>query len=126
MKTDHFRLKELSIQLQVLTKSAQEQYEQRTTATDYEVDFFGEAKPFADQLQNLADEWKPIATEWAIKERPKYVYPIQIKDTYENLTIIAVQAFQSDTKSKRFQALIKSIDYILESIIMQVPKESKE
>ncbi|WLD91783.1 YppE family protein [Alkalihalobacillus sp. AL-G] len=120
MTTDNSRLNEMTKQLRVYTKQAEQQFEQRTMSDGYEVDFFGSAKPFADKVQSLVDEWKPLASEWAIRERPKYVYPIQIKDTSENLTIIAVQAFQKDTKAKRFLAMTKSIDYILESMEKQL------
>ncbi|WP_257351804.1 YppE family protein [Pseudalkalibacillus decolorationis] len=114
------RLKELTSQLRMYNKQAEEQYEERTIFEEYTVDFYGEVKPFADKVQMLVDEWKPLATEWAMREHPKYVYPIQIKDTSENLTIIAVQAFQTDTKAKRFLAMTKSIEYILESMEKQL------
>ncbi|WP_349407532.1 YppE family protein [Pseudalkalibacillus sp. SCS-8] len=120
MNTERRRLKELTIELRNMTEKAYLQFTEHTSREDYEVDFYGEVKPFADRMQVLADEWKPLATDWALKEKPKYVYPIQLKDTYENMTIIAVQAFQKDTREKRFIAMTKSIDYILESIVEQI------
>lgn len=120
MKAEHQTLKELTIRLRSLNEQAYEQYIEETKREGYEVDFYGEVKPFVDEVQELADLWKPLATEWAIEEKPKYVYPIQIKDTHENMTIAAVQAFQKDTKEKRFIAMTKSIEYILKSIVEQI------
>ncbi len=120
MSINHQKLKELTVRLRSLNDQAYEQYIEKTTRDGYEVDFYGEVKPFADVVQELADEWKPLATNWAIEEKPKYVYPIQIKDTHENMTIVAVQAFQKDTREKRFIAMTKSIEYILKSIDEQI------
>ncbi|MCF6408191.1 YppE family protein [Pseudalkalibacillus salsuginis] len=120
MVTEKRRLKQLTQRLRELNEQAYRQFEERTCKDGYEVDFYGEVKPFADEVQILADEWKPLAVKWAIEEKPKYVYPIQINDTYENMTIAAVQAFQTDTKHKRFTSMTKSIEYILESIEIQL------
>ncbi|MCF6137535.1 YppE family protein [Pseudalkalibacillus berkeleyi] len=120
MTIDQQRLKTLTKELRDLNNQAYVQFTEDTLREDYEVDFYGQVKPFADKVQTLADEWKPLATKWALAEKPKYVYPIQIKDTHENMTIAAVQAFQKDTKEKRFIAMTKSIEYILESIEEQV------
>ncbi|MGM7701637.1 YppE family protein [Pseudalkalibacillus sp. Hm43] len=120
MDNNHQKLKELTVRLRSLNDQAHAQYIEKTTKDGYEVDFYGEVKPFADEVQELADQWKPLATNWAIEEKPKYVYPIQIKDTHENMTIVAVQAFQKDTREKRFIAMTKSIEYILKSIDEQI------
>ncbi|WP_221565138.1 YppE family protein [Alkalihalobacillus sp. TS-13] len=116
MSTEKQRLMELTRKLRSLNDKAYRQFDENTMGEGYEVDFYGEVKPFVDEVQHLADEWKPLAVKWAIAEKPKYVYPIQINDTYENMTISAVQAFQKDTKRKRFTSMTKSIEYILESI----------
>jgi hypothetical protein len=107
-------------QLQTLNQQAHRQYHNRTVQEDYEVNFHEEVKPFADEVLAVADKWKPLAKEWTADEKPKYVYPIQIHDTYENITIISVIAFQKDTKERRFNEMIKSIDYVLQAMIDQL------
>ncbi|TCP31599.1 uncharacterized protein DUF1798 [Scopulibacillus darangshiensis] len=114
------RLKQLTIQLKDYNNKAHSQFVGRTRQEGYNVDFFGEVKPFADDVLRLVDEWKPLALEWVKRDHPKYVYPIQINDTYDNLTIISVTAFQKDTRRRRFLETIKSIDYVLESIEKQL------
>ncbi|WP_245947361.1 YppE family protein [Bacillus taeanensis] len=107
-------------QLQQLNKQAYDQYHNRTKHEGYEVNFYEEVKPFADEVLAISNNWKPLAEEWIADAKPKYVYPIQIHDTYENLTIISVTAFQKDTKEKRFNEMIKSIDYVLHAMIEQL------
>lgn len=111
----------LTINLKNLNNQAYLQFINKTKKPDYKVDFFGEVKPFADQVQLLADDWKELAREWVIANKPKYVFPIQINDTHENITIAAVLAYQLETrdnnfKQKRFLEMIKSIDYVLDAL----------
>jgi hypothetical protein len=112
-----FKLTEL---LRNYNRQAFQQYTERTKSDQYETDFYNEVKPFADKVQQTADEWKPLATQWALNEKPKYVYPIQLKDAHENITIAAVLAFQKDAKEKRLIEMFKSIDYVLEAIVEQL------
>ena len=80
-------------------------------------------KPFSDEVKAVADKWKELSLDWIGKERPKYIYPIQIESTYENLGIISVQAFYQDTKMKRFKDMHQSIHYVLNSIVEQLNED---
>lgn len=111
------RLKEMTCELKLYNRKAKAQFTDRTRRPDYSVDFFGEVKPFADHVQHLIDSWRPLAETWVREDHPEYVYPIQIKDTYDNLSIICVTAFQKDTRRRRFLEMIKSIDYVLDNIL---------
>ena len=95
---------------------ARDQFMNRTRKDGYTVDFYGEVKPFADEVLNLVDEWKPLVLEWIASDRPLYVHPKQINDTYDNLTIISVTAFQKDTRRKRFLETVTSIEFVLKTI----------
>ncbi|RYL88862.1 DUF1798 family protein [Sporolactobacillus sp. THM7-4] len=117
---DDFRLRQLTAELRKANRDAHDQFVNRTLQDDYETDFYGEVKPFADKMQRLIDEWRPLATGWVIRRKPKYVYPIQIKDTCDNLSIVCVTAFQKDTRRRRFFETIKSIDYVLENMLDQL------
>ncbi|EST10548.1 YppE family protein [Sporolactobacillus laevolacticus] len=120
------KLKELTLQISRLNKKAFRQFSERTQLTDYQTDFYGEVKPFADKMQLLIDAWRPLAEEWVRSNRPKYVFPIQIKDTYDNLSIVCVTAFQKDTRRRRFLETIKSIDYVLDHILLQAGRDGEQ
>jgi hypothetical protein len=80
-------------------------------------DFFTVVKPFADNVNDVVERWKGNILQWIKKEHPKYLHPNQIENTIENLTTVSVQAFFPDTKTKRFKELIRSNQYILETIV---------
>lgn len=117
-------LRELTAELKNKNRFAHDQYINRTRLPDYETDFYGEVKPFADRVQQLIDQWRPLAESWVKNRRPKYVYPIQIKDTYDNLAIVCVTAFQADTRRRRFFETVKSVDYVLDNILDQLRRDA--
>ncbi|MGV3487645.1 MAG: YppE family protein [Tuberibacillus sp.] len=114
------RLKALTNALLELNERARYQFVNITRSEGYVVDFYGEVKPFADEVLRLVDEWKPLVFEWIQSEHPKYVYHKQINDAYDNLTIISVTAFQKDTRRKRFLDTISSIEFVLKTISQQL------
>jgi hypothetical protein len=124
-QTDN-KLRELTLRLRELNQNALQQFSKRTREEDYQVDFYNEVKPFADKVQELIDIWRPLAEGWVRYNKPKYVFPIQIKDTYDNLSIVCVTAFQKDTRKRRFYETIKSIDYVLENILDQLERDHVE
>jgi hypothetical protein len=79
-------------------------------------DFYKVVKPYAEKVFTVVEQWKVNVLVWIDKERPKYLHPNQIENTVENLTTVSVQAFFPDTKPKRFKELIRSNQYILETI----------
>ncbi|WKB37168.1 YppE family protein [Terrilactibacillus sp. S3-3] len=117
MDAHHYRrLHNLTELLREKNRMAHDQFVDRTRKEGYETNFYEEVKPFADDVQQLVDDWKPLALAWIKERRPQYLFPQQINDTSDNLTIIAVTAFQKDTRRRRFLETIKSIDYVLNSI----------
>ncbi|GGL48075.1 YppE family protein [Sporolactobacillus putidus] len=117
------RLKQLTAELKEKNREAYEQFVSRTSRPGYKNDFYGEVKPFADRVQLLIDAWRPLAEDWVSSKKPKYVFPIQIKDTYDNLAIVCVTAFQTDTRRRRFIETIKAVDYVLENILGQIEQD---
>jgi hypothetical protein len=114
------RLKSLTNALLKLNDQARDQFINRTKQEGYTVDFYGQVKPFADEVLQLVDEWKPLVFEWIQADHPEHVYHRQINDTYDNLTIISVTAFQKDTRRKRFLETVTSIEFVLTTIINQL------
>lgn len=113
-------LRSVTIKLLELNKQAHEQYVIVKSDDNYVADFYKEVKPFADQVLEVASTWKEMTLTWLKHEKVKYVYPIQVKDAYENLLIVSVKAFQKDTRAKRFNEMIKSIDYVLNTMLAQL------
>lgn len=113
-------LKALTIQLRQYTETARRQYFERTMQEGYETDFFNEVKPFAEEVEAVANKWKPLVLEWIREEKPKYIYPIQVNDTCENLDAAPVLVFQKDARRKRLLEMLKSIDYVLETAETQL------
>ncbi|SER43003.1 YppE family protein [Salipaludibacillus aurantiacus] len=81
-------------------------------------DFIETVKPFADQVKEELDEWKPLALEWIKWKKPPYLHPEQIDQMAENFEILSVTCFQKDTKRKKLTERYKSIEYTL-SLILQ-------
>lgn len=123
MKEDLAGLDRLTRELKQCSRTAFVQFTSRTQRPDYKTDFYGTVKPFADHVQKLIDQWRPLAEDWLKSHRPKYVYPIQIKNTYDNLAIICVTAFQKDTRRRRFVETVKAIDYVLDNILSDLNQE---
>ena len=114
------RLLELNRQLMTINQQAHDQFVERTRIEGYEMNFYGEVKPFADKVLSIVDEWKPLVNEWIQSEHPKYLNAKQVEDTYDNLTIVSVTSFQKDTRRKRFLNTISSIEYVLLTIDKQL------
>ncbi|KMM38196.1 YppE family protein [Guptibacillus hwajinpoensis] len=117
MKQD--KLLHLTKELLELNEEARNQYATRTHLDEYKVNFYEEVKPFADRTLELLKEWEPLAREWVMENKPKYLYPIQIKNTYENLEMVSVVAWQKDTGPKKFNERVQSIEFVLEKLLEQ-------
>lgn len=117
---DTVRLKFLTETLREAEKKALDQFVNRTKGENYDVDFYGEVKPFADHVTHVLEEWQPLVMEWLRTDKPSYVFVPQIVDLVDNLTIVSVTAFQKDTRRKRFLNTISAIDYSLETILQQL------
>jgi site-specific DNA-adenine methylase len=91
---------------------------------DYEPDFFGEVKPYADGVHSTIDKWRELALIWIEKENPKYLYKLQIDTAIENIELLIVQSFYKDTRGKRAKEMYQSIVYTLTSINDQINQKN--
>ncbi|WP_165996244.1 DUF1798 family protein [Bacillus sp. Cs-700] len=114
------KLRELTKKLLEINEEARVQYTTRTHLDDYKVNFYEEVKPFADRALILLKDWEPLAREWVMYNKPKYLYPIQIKNTLENIEMISVVAWQKDTGPKKFNERVQSVEYVLEKLMEEV------
>ncbi|RST58255.1 DUF1798 family protein [Siminovitchia terrae] len=121
MKYRH--LEEMTRGLLEYNRQAAESYH-HCRKTGKQSDFYKEVKPFADKVKAMSEEWEREAVQWVDDIRPKNLYPLQIKNTAENLQMVSIRAFFSNTSLKKFKGHIQSIEYILERILEEI-KESK-
>ncbi len=119
----HNHLEEMTRQLLEYNRQAAESYH-RCRKTGEQGDFYKEVKPFADKVKAMSEKWEQEAVQWVADIRPKNLYPLQIKNTAENLQMVSVRAFFPDTSLKKFKSHIQSIEYVLERTLEEI-KESK-
>lgn len=109
-------LRTLTAELLQYNDHATKRYSQ-CRETGEQGDFYKEVKPFADKVKDAVEKWEKEATDWIIQNKPKHLYPIQIKNTAENLQMVSVQAFYPKTSLSRFNHHVQSIDYILRALL---------
>lgn len=116
------KLKQLTKQLLNLNEEASNIYQ--TLSDDDTPDFYNDIKPFSDRVYERAAEWKTLALKWLQDEKIRYFYPKQIENTFENLQAVSIQAFQKRSHAAHFYSMIKSNDYILQTMLHYLEKQS--
>ncbi|MCW1928152.1 YppE family protein [Bhargavaea beijingensis] len=96
----------------------------RMREEEREPDFFGEVKPYADQVHSLIAEWQNRSKEWILQEHPKHVREAQIENAAEMMTQFVVQSFYPKTGKKRFYDSIQSAEYLLKTMLMSMEEET--
>ncbi|MET3728055.1 hypothetical protein ABID52_001636 [Fictibacillus halophilus] len=95
-------------------------YKTETKTRETEADFFTEVKPFADRIHFRVKDWEPLARDWVLVNKPKYLYPIQINTAAENIGYLGVYVFQKKMKDKRITEMVKSVLYVLNQLKNQM------
>ncbi|WP_078553322.1 DUF1798 family protein [Bacillus alkalicellulosilyticus] len=93
---------------------------QSLTDEQYRERFDSEIKPFADKVLQEATVWKNLALQWIETDHPKYIYPMQVNNLFDNITAMAITVLQPKAKKKHVVETVKSIDYILKTVSQQV------
>lgn len=110
------RLKEMTSELLEYNSQAAKSFH-HCRQTGEQGDFYKEVKPFADKVRALSEQWEPEVVKWVMDNKPKNLYPLQIRNTVENLQMVSVRAFFPDTSLKRFKSHVQSVEYVLERIL---------
>jgi hypothetical protein len=118
-------LYELTMDLIADIEKAYKIFKTETKTRETDADFYSEVKPFADRVHDRVGEWEPLAREWVIANKPKYLYPIQIKTAAENIGYLGIYVFQRKMKDKRITEMVKSVLYVLKQIEDHLSIESK-
>jgi predicted house-cleaning noncanonical NTP pyrophosphatase (MazG superfamily) len=85
-------------------------------------DFHSEVKPFADDVKELAIQWKEASNRWVKENMPKNLHSNQIETAADYLEVISVQAFFPETSKKRFLDQHQSVEFILNGMILAIEK----
>ncbi|WP_078391121.1 DUF1798 family protein [Shouchella patagoniensis] len=117
------QLRRMTNQLLDLTIDAETFYvETVKKKPDYEVDFYGKVKPFADQVQPLAQEWYPLAKAFLINHPTRGLHVNQLAEAVENLDVVAIKSFYASSGMKRQRETFKSVRYVLSNLLEELPK----
>ncbi|WZY01477.1 YppE family protein [Bacillus sp. FSL W7-1360] len=120
-------LKEVTTTLLTLTKEAESYYiEVVKQDPNYEVDFWGRVKPFADQVQPLAQRWLPLASALLLQAKPRDLHIQQLEQTVENLDVVAIKSFYPSSGMKRQRETFKAVRYVLEEILTMLADEARQ
>ncbi|WP_100372750.1 YppE family protein [Bacillus sp. FJAT-45037] len=125
MVNEQNHLRTLTNELLQLNEHAEDYYLNQVRKEGYEPDFFGVVKPFADQVKESSDKWKPLAEEFVLKVKPRHLYPIQIGHTHDNLEVVAIKSFYPKTGLKKQVETFKSVRFVLEQLIKGLNEEEE-
>lgn len=101
--------------LQALIHKAKSIYEERRE-TKETADFFGVVKPFADEMDKVADTWEQSALEWLKTNPQKYIHAAQVTQTADNARRVGAYAHFFETGKAKFIQSADSALYVLESL----------
>jgi len=76
-------------------------------------------KPYADEIKQLADEWLLLSDGWMNQHKPKYVNPVQIKNTYQNILQVSVHCHIPESSKSRFMKHCKAVLFVLGQIELE-------
>ncbi len=86
---------------------------------DSHADFHTVIKPFADRVKLLADDWLVDAEQWVADNRPKYISPMQITNTHNNVLQVSVHCYFPESSKSRFIKHCNAALFVLEQIQME-------
>ncbi|OMP65830.1 DUF1798 family protein [Domibacillus epiphyticus] len=109
------QLTEQTKTLQSLVKKAKLIYEERRESKEA-ADFFGVVKPFADEMDRVANKWEASALKWLELNPKKYVHAAQIVQAADNARRVGAHAHFFDTSKSKFIQSADSALYVLESL----------
>jgi Bacterial domain of unknown function (DUF1798) len=98
----------------------------RRRETGEKGDFYKEVKPFADEVKDRNDKWKELSLSWIETERPKYLHPPQVLNTYDNIEMLSVHCFFPESSYNRFISHHQSVRYVLQTILDNLSDETDE
>lgn len=85
-----------------------------------EADFFGEVKPYADQIHQQLAQWKELSQDFIQQHKPKHVHMVQINNASDAIEQFVVQSFYIKTSKKRFYQSIQSVKYTCETYLRAI------
>ena len=84
-----------------------------------EKDFYLEVKPFADQVNQVCEEWEQEMKQAMQQVTFQHLFPSQIEQAAGNLKDVAIQAFFPKTSYNRFKSHVQSVLFTLNHVRME-------
>ena len=84
-----------------------------------EKDFYHEVKPFADQVNQVCEEWEQEMKQAMQQVTFQHLFPSQIEQAAGNLKDVSIQAFFPKTSYKRFKSHVQSVLFTLNHVRME-------
>ncbi|GAF20168.1 LOW QUALITY PROTEIN: hypothetical protein JCM19046_4874 [Bacillus sp. JCM 19046] len=117
------RLAELTEGLLQLTKEAEHFYiDTVKNDSTYEVDFYGQVKPFADKVQPMAQEWFPLVKTYLVQNPIKNLHVAQLDQTVETM-LLQLNPFIPSSGMKRQRETFKSVEYVLAHLLEELKND---
>ncbi len=110
-------LKKSTLKLMELNEQAKSFYLEQARKEGYVPDFYGKVKPFADQVQNVYEKWRPLVLTFIASEKPAHLHPILVERLKDNLDAVAIQSFYGNTSYKVLMSTYQSVQYTLKQVL---------
>ena len=111
--------KKLTIELVQVCEEAPKRF-QYMRDEDLEPDFFGQVKPYADEVHAKLKNWRELALQFIKQYDPKYFHPLQVEQVADAMEQFIVQSFYKKTSKKRFLQSVQSVHYTLSKLIKTI------
>lgn len=86
-------------------------------------DFYKVVKPYSEEVNNVNKNWRQVALKWVDKNQPRQININQIENVFNQIEIISIQAFFPDTSRTRFINYVKTIRYVLQTLLQLLLKK---
>lgn len=86
-------------------------------------DFYNEVKPYADNMQQLLQQWRQEAYQFIKIVQPKYMHDVQIDNALDAMEKFFIQSFYKETSKKLFLQSIQSVEYTLTTLLRKLGDE---
>ncbi|MEH7075170.1 YppE family protein [Neobacillus drentensis] len=110
---------QLTEKLLVFNKLCMKYYQEgRETGTKH--DFHKVIKPFANEVKDINEQWKPAMKNWLSNTNHKHLHVKQIDTTSEHIEQLSIQAFFPETSKTRFFNANRTVEYFLLEILKEL------
>ncbi|MFD1849499.1 DUF1798 family protein [Oceanobacillus bengalensis] len=82
--------------------------------------FFLQVKEETSPIYEMVEKWEEQALQ-VVKAREVTVHPNQVNATKENMELLLMHSYYLDVRRKRYMELYRSIRYIFDQLVNELP-----